>query len=224
MKKITYLLLFVSSVFISSCNEENMNYSCDELTNKWVMANLDQIRTMDVKEWSNLDDTLKIPIYRAFTHKQRIEFWRLRFRDIKQMKWSKEELLHIEKAENFFNMHLDLFSENKLNDDQLNELELFGYTWMSEAIEKFGWTPQIGNLVIGTGYTIRSDESINDGNVILKRPEKPKKLACHCHGGNVIFHSCYADFTSCEKTDKCEDVSPSGCGLFLLEECDGLCL
>ena len=139
------------------------------------------------------------------------------------MKWSKEELQHIEKAEEFFKKHLDLLSENKLNDDQLNELELFGYTWMSEAIERFGWTSQTGNLIIGSGYTIQHNEIADDGT-ILKRPEKPKKLACHCHGGNVLFHPCYADFTSCEKTDKCEDVSPSGCGFFLLEECDGLCL
>lgn len=220
MKKLYYsLLLLIGVIFILSCSKEDMNYSCDESTNKWVIANLDQIHTMTKKEWTMLEDSLKIPVYRAFTHKQRIDFWRERFKDIKLMKWTREEILHIEKAEAFFNSHLDFFSNKKLTDSQLDTLELFGYEWMSIGIEKFGWTPQTGNLIIGTGFTIKNIENTND-SINLRTPVP--KLTCHCHAGNYVFHPCYADWSSCIKTN-CEKPLHTGCGFFAQEDCDGLC-
>lgn len=224
MKKLSYSLLLIVALVISSCNKEEINFSCDEVTNNWVKANLDQIQKMDVKEWPSLADSLKIPVYRAFSYKQRIEFWIQRFKSVKQMKWSKDELKHIEKAENFFYLHLEMFSNNKLTDTQLNELELFSYTWMNEAIEQFGWTHRTGNLIIGSGYTIKNTEVMNDETIPIERRAKDKKISCHCHGGNIIFHSCYADYTICQKTDRCEIGSSHGCGAFLAEECDGLCM
>ena len=220
MKKITYSILLLIGVTICvSCSKEGVNYSCNESTNKWVKANLDQIQTMNVKDWYSLDDTLKIPVYRAFTHKQRIDYWRLRFKNIKLMKWTKEELKHIEKAEDFFNAHLDFFSDQKLTDNQLDILELFGYVWMSEGIEKFGWTPQTGNLIIGTGFNIQTSKNSID-STLLRTPVP--KLNCHCHAGNIVFHPCYADWRSCVEAD-CKIPDTVGCGLFMSEVCDGLC-
>lgn len=219
MKRIHFFLLFLLfNMVIVSCNNDEISYSCDYSTNEWVKSNLAQIHKMNILDWKMLDDSLKIPVYRAFTHKQRIDFWREKFKEIKAQDWTKDELLHIEKAELFLNNHLDLLSDKKLTDDQLDELEVFGYMWMNEGMEKFEWTPIVGNYIIGSGITIYNYSRIEP----TRAPVPP--LKCHCHGGNLVFHPCYADFTECRKTDKCDSNTASGCGFFMQEECDGLCM
>lgn len=215
MKSIFYLfVLFAGVALVYSCSKEEMKYSCNEYTNNWVKANINKIEKMTMKEWAALDDSLKIPVYRTFTHKQRIDFWHQRFKEVKMLKWTKEEILHINKAELFLNNHLEYLTNKNLTDEQLDTLELFGYEWMNEGIERFKWTPQVGNLIIGSGFSIKhnknSTRSVRDD------------IHCHCHAGNIIFHTCYSDITSCEKSKTCQQ-SGKGCGFFLQEECDGIC-
>lgn len=216
MRNLAFALLQIWFTFCTItcflfCSDEETVYSCNEFTNKWVKENIKLIHEMEKCNWDSLHDTLKIPAYRAFTPQQRINFWKDRFKEVKSLKWTHEEILHIEKAELFINNHLYLLSSNKLTDDQLDEVESFGYTWMLFGIEMFGWTPQIGNLIIGSGYTI--DKKENKDNAPL--------LDCHCHADNIIFHNCGLYNIGCFKL-KCNPAN-GGCGFFLMEDCDGLC-
>lgn len=207
------LKLFVLICF-ASCSQEDISYSCNKDIDYWVKDNINKICSMDINEWYNLDDTLKIPVYRAFTPVQRIDFWNERFKRVKSQKWSKRELSHIEKAESFLNSHLHFLSKNRLTDDELDELDIFGYQWMKEGIEQFGWTPQIGNLIIGTGFTVPPKGA---------KAEEPHDIpVCQCHAKNYLFHSCHLEYSGCHEIE-CEDNSSFGCGFFLLEECNGMC-
>lgn len=211
-QKFVLLFLVMGSTLFCSCYKDEIAYSCNESVNFWVKENLETIHSMKTTDWNYLEDSLKIAVYRAFTPQQRIDFWHNRFKEVKAMKWTPEEILHIEKAESFLENHLHFLSKKRLSGDELDELDLFGYDWITEGIELYGWTSQTGNLIIGTGFTIKNESK---DQVPLQK--------CHCHADNIIFHTCWADSRGCFK-EKCDQNTTMGCGFFLMEDCDGICL
>lgn len=214
------VLLFIVVAFtaVTSCSEdyELNSYSCNKSINNWVKDHLSDIRNMSREEWISLEDSLKISVYRAFTQQQRLSFWKDKFNNIKSLDWSKEELLHIEKAESFLEDHYEFLSNEMLSDNQLDELELFGYKWVHDGERLFGWPLSLGIQMIGSGEDIHNKTD----TIVYRKPVPP--LNCHCHLGNSIFHTCGLS-NGCYGSNCIESGSSVGCGVFLSETCDGIC-
>ena len=109
-----------------SCDfNDDLKYSCDETTNQWVRDNLNQIHRMNRNDWSKVSNSMKIPVYRAFTPDQKITFWLQRIAEIQELGWNEQEKEHIQKVSDFINTHNEFFFVKTLNDEQLDELEDF---------------------------------------------------------------------------------------------------
>lgn len=214
MKNPYFILCFVSSMYLASCTfDEEIKYSCDEITNMWVKENLTKIRALSRSEWINLDASKQIASYRAFTPEQRILFWKTKVKEVKKLDWNEAEIQHIEDAEKFIDTHHHLFVKNKLTDEESDELELFFYKWQKDGIEKLGWTERIGKSIFVSGDPVIDTK----GNVIYKKPY-PKEN-CHCQKENDF---CNQSFGPCIKVNWCVYQS-NGCGWLFLSECNGRC-
>ena len=224
MKK-KHLVLMSLCVLLSavSCNQVDESYSCNPDIDHWIKNNIVMIRSLDYEEWQNLDISVRLNAYTAFTSEQKMHMWKEKIHQIKHLGWSLEELSHIEKAELFFNSHAsEWFSVEKINDEQECELEKFFILWMDEGIESFGWAKNVPLLMF---MTLEPLVRIKD-ELTIKQEELRLSVAtlqtsyessCNCHVGFGDF--CLTD-GPCIETD-C-NIKPY-CGWLLLQECNGRC-
>lgn len=212
---------------ITSCSQsEEIFYSCDKTQDEWVKENLSEIRQMTRSEWLQVDDeTLARPIYRAFTPKQRIAFWKDRFQEIKDLPWSDAELAHIQAAENFMNSHLDFFYDELLSEEE-DELELFFYKWQKFGIEQLGWKPSVALAIVTSGYKLKNvkgeveiPNSKITRNATMSNRSESTSNKCDCNVG--LINSCGLYNMECIETS-CDITY--GCGALWLQDCEGECL
>lgn len=222
MKLKTFIVTVAIGLCLSSCESNEPKFSCDDNVESWVKNHLGEVQSMTRSEWLKSDPRYSLAMYRAFTHEQRVEFWREKFNEVKQLSWTDSEIAHIAEAERFFENHLDLFNGEKLLDSQLDEVELFLYKWSEKAEEEFGWNKDVvyaivasGNKVMDTNGNIDQMTVTRAGNILSSKTES---ASCNCHVSSLFTCSMYH---SCDNAE-CSGL-PSGCGGFLLWSCDGLC-
>lgn len=223
--KILKTIFFIGLMFtilISCSKEDEIRYSCNKTINTWVKNNLSEIHQMSRGEWLHVSPSTSSAIYRAFTPQQRIQFWKDKLDEVMAMKWSKGELSHIKKVDNFISSHQDFFSEEKLTDDQLNELETFFYKWQKEGESLFGWNAKVAISIAGAGNRLKNTQGelislsyTGNAPVVMKSAEN-----CNCNTG-MISDFCHDAPGPCENVN-CED-SFRGCGWLFLQQCNGTC-
>lgn len=215
MKKLYVFAIALS--FFSSCSNEEKVYSCNESINEWVCENLSDIRTMSRTEWSKSDEKLKIPIYRAFTHQQRLDFWLGKFQEVLSLDWSDAEKKHISKLIKELESHPNFVDGyNGLSDQEKNEFDLFFYEWFEISKNEFKWSDRQLYAIVASGNTL-----LDTKGTLLVSKNKEATLSyaesnCNC--------STSSDWCS---TSMCEDVSCEdtflGCGTIFAYDCDGRC-
>lgn len=219
LKLILSVGLLVSTMCACSSMEEP-KYSCNPDVDEWVKDNMDDIHTMTRANWLESEQEFHLPIYRAFTPKQRVDFWREKFNELKKLNWSKKEMSLIIEAEDFFESHLSLFGNENPSESQLDEVELFVYKWREKAQKTCSWSDEITGAIIASGEKIIDNKGHlyekrqSVGNVLLSTSE-----TCNCHVES--YFTCMPYENNCESADCIE--SSIGCGGFLLFSCDGRC-
>ena len=203
------IVLFLS---LSSCNKNEVVYSCDNDVNDWVYENLDNIASMTRSEWKSLDDEYKIPVFRAFTQEQRVLFWNEKINDIiSGYDWNVEEHKHIVELLNFINNNVDIFDfSTEYSDEQIERIEVFSYKWIENALNELGWDLPLIKAIVASGDDIGSNSET--GNVELRNPK------CNCNTESWVE---WCITTHCDGGNCLE--SNHGCAFLLVGECNGSC-
>lgn len=170
---VIYVMLTVLSIqLLFACDDKNdsLMFSCNPVVQKAVASNLSTVRKMKRTDWLKFRQDFKRALYRAFTPAQRKEIWIDKFKELKNLDWSKEELLHIKKVEDFMCTHEELFTDKKLTDEQQNAIDMFFLNWTKEGELNLGWDKTIAISIAGTPCrttdTHGSVEIVNKGLVL----------------------------------------------------------
>jgi hypothetical protein len=93
----TIAVALTTTCFVAGCQkEEDMVYSCDSEQDALVKTNIVEIRTMTRQDCQQVDNNLKIPVYRAFTPQQKQTFWVDKLNEtLEAHEWSELERTHI---------------------------------------------------------------------------------------------------------------------------------
>lgn len=217
MEKLLLLLIFVVTFF--SCGKEELVYSCDPDTDKWVKNNMELIQTMTRAEWTGLNENLIRPVYRAFTPEQKKVFWVERLNEIQTFDWSTEEKKHIVKFIDFIKQYPNIFEGNIVENDDLYEIfDRFTYEWMSCAEKELGWNKKLIYAIAADGHRLKNKEGDLEIKVVNRTSmtRTSREPDCHC--------STSADFCSNSRciSGDC-NISSHGCGVVWVQTCDGLC-
>lgn len=221
------LALTISLMFLS-CSHEDEIFSCNPDVNNWVKENKSYIQTLTRAQWYKLDYRVSQASYIAFSPSQKEEFWKEKFKEVKLLNWSSEEIKHIQDAENYILEHEHFFSEVLPSEEEIDDFEIFFSKWVKQGVKNFGWTKKTALAIVGTGYKMIDLQ----GNVLL--PEKSSNMTmvtlhkeeeqtgCNCNTESMI--SCILDpFGPCDTSySKCES-SFRGCGFVWSYPCDGTC-
>lgn len=217
LKTIAVAIMF--GFIMCACNMDEPKYSCNSDVDEWVKSHIDEIHSMSRANWLESDAEFSIPIYRAFTPQQRVNFWRGKFQELKALPWTKEELSLINEAESFFESHLSLFGPEVPTDEQLDETELFIYKWREKAKKECSWTDQMITSIIASGDKLMDTKgTIYQSNRSSGMILATKSESCNCHIKSLF--TC-TQYTACEEAT-CDETT-LGCGGFLAWSCDGRC-
>lgn len=140
----------IAQFAFADSHDDGLMYSCNPVVHKAVVSNLQTVRKMNRETWLKLRQDFKRAVYRAFTPTQRKNLWLGKFAELRQLPWSQEELAHIKKVEDFMNEHDEIFSDEKLTDEQQNVIDLFFANWSKEAERSLGWDRRIAISIAGT--------------------------------------------------------------------------
>lgn len=215
-------------LFISCSQEDESVYSCDKQIDAWVKSNIDNVHYMTRSQWKGLSSKVNVAVYRAFTPKQKAAFWDEKFVEVKKMKWSKKELFHIQKAEDFMKSHTGLFRNGKKTPEELDELDTFFYKWQTDAERELGWDKKIVYSLVCTGAEVKDTKGTiivrkkslrSSAKLSLAAEAGSEKWGCNCN--KACSMACFPTQSPCDDAD-CEGTD-SGCGWFLAETCDGRC-
>lgn len=208
-------------ILLSSCSQEEQVFSCDKAINTWVTNNIEDIHNMSRKDWLKKSPSVSTAIYRAFSPEQRKAFWKDKFLELRSLEWSKEEISHLCKLEDFAFSHTFVFSGEVMTENQQDEIELFFYKWQKEAIEKFGWSKKLCIAIVATGYSLKDKTGeivVPQDNALKIQTMSDKGKDCGC---NVTYDFCPIG-RYCDK-NACDNVSSVGCGILLSSSCNGMC-
>ena len=215
MKKLFFILVLTTIVLTSCSQEEDVLYSCNEEINEWVIENKEIINQMNRDDLLKMDPAQMRATYRAFSQKQKIEYWEASIEETLLLDWSDAEVLHIRKVKEFIKSHTNFFRGEPLEEAELDELEIFFYQWLEYAKENFGWTNKIGIAIAGTGYSLKNKA----GDINISTTSFGSSTSsCDCNDG-VVSDFCLGGI--CTKV-KCLDTY-NGCGWLQLQKCNGMC-
>ncbi len=195
-------------------------YSCNANVDTWVKSHFDDIQTITLQEWEMLEDSLQRPVYRALATDKKIFLWIKKLDNLKQLEWNENELSHIENLKTFIIEHPAFFSQEKLSDQQLDELDAFAYRWIKTAQEDLEWSNSLIYAISMDLHTV----SNKDGNLNKRNKTKSNTRSandgCDCNTTSVI--TCVETPLSCIKNG-CSETN-KGCGFVWQFVCDGECL
>ena len=230
MQKVKYLLVLVMSIFSFSCQKSNM-YSCDPDIERWANENVLEISRMSRMQFLNLKkDSYKRAAYRIFDTEKKREIWNEKYQELEKLDWSEVEWKHIDLI---YSLILDyeksIFTSIDLNNN--DELLIFIYRWQEYANNTLGWNKkQIHAICYSIEKVLNKqgdlDKNFEDEIIALTQGEGVG-FECSCSQKSsycdILDHE-GPDYTTCRTPTRGSCKPTSGCGLFWLFECDGMCL
>ncbi len=224
--------MFLSTLFLSfvlfSCSQDEEVYSCNQEVNDWVKQHKSYIQSLNRSQWHELNISVAKPSYSAFTPSQKIAFWKDKFDEVKTLDWSKMELDHIQMAEDYIMQNTHYFRDEKLSEEEYDEIETFCAKWIRTGERDFAWSKKTAFGIIGTGFKMIDKE----GNIFIPHNVDEKlsspvmrtarEVDCNCNIGSVL--TCLGDpFGFCEKSKLGCSVTSLSCGVLWIHPCNGTC-
>lgn len=216
------IFLFLISFANIGCQDETC-YSCDKEIDSWAKENFESLKIMNRNQLVVLSSGKQRAAFRTFTPEKRKQLWVDKFKQIKSLNFSKDELDHLKIIEKFLNKY-DFSKE--LTYDQ----ELFLNSWFEEGKLNFGWTPY---FLVSAFAMLNEDAVLNKKEFLNKFPtqlsrEYPEETDDGSGASITDECDCRWDLT-CElagmgkcSNDSCEDTS-FGCGWLLMQSCTNDC-
>ncbi|GAP72786.1 hypothetical protein SAMD00024442_42_22 [Candidatus Symbiothrix dinenymphae] len=126
----------------------SQDYTDETQVDVWIKEHQTEIQTMSRKDWLQLDESLKHPVFMKFTPKQRYEFWLHKMQETLALPWwnalekNHIQLLYLTIYEHFDWFELTPLSEHKA---EYEAFESFNHQWAEYAKDTLGWD----NILIG---------------------------------------------------------------------------
>ncbi len=226
--KVVSICIF--SIILTACDrEQETSYSCDPAINLFVKENIKTYQSMTRLEWKSLSQDLKIPVYRTFSEKQKIQFWQNKQQELmvffKDDNYSRE---HVLKLYNYINSHPNFFKKGYLKNKKLQDFKSFTGKWIKEALD-LGWSIQLVFAVSATGEQVNDKLLQNLSKAKLPTPQPMGECACSQKSDFCDIFGELHGVVACRSwncnnlKEEEDDLEEGGCGLFWKFKCDGIC-
>jgi hypothetical protein len=214
MKKI--LIIAFLALLAFSCQQSELEFSCDPVINKFVIENQEELSTIAVQELGSYDLQLEKAIFNSWDYQKKRSAWvdKLQYVMI-HIPFSELEKAHIQAL--IVHINEDYFLKENFNKN-LEIRSQFASQWISYAINNLGWSNQFIAFMV---YRLYTDQSQFDSELsMLKQIGKiinteSESGSCDCNVSSDFCGSIDCHSGGCSIT--------SGCGWVWSMTCDGSC-
>jgi hypothetical protein len=210
------LLVTLLFILLVSCQQTELQFSCDPDINQFVAENREELSQISVFEITTYDLSLQRAVFNSWDYQKRRSAWIDKFTYVlANGNFTDPETGHILKIINH------IHSEYFLNEDTLQETrEQFAADWINYAFTELNWTEKFVAFMVYRLYTDYSqlESELSQLDQLNETIDTDTETGdCDC---NVSADFCmYAICTSYD----C-NILLTGCGWLWNERCDGLCI
>ena len=214
MKRILTIVLL--TIVLYSCQQTELEYSCDPELNKFVLENKVEFSQIAVSELATYDVALQRAIFRSWDAEKKRSAWLAKlYQVLGSISFSKAESDHIQKLID----HLDV--GYFINENIQKNLEIrtkFANEWLNYASKDLGWSEEFISFLVYRLYTNQSqlDAELNVfKSITTQTTTNSESGSCNCNTS--------ADFCSGSACRSNGCSTGSGCGWMWSSPCNGNC-
>lgn len=199
-------------------------YSCDDNVNNWVTENKSDLIKMTRTDLLRFSDDYKIPIFRAFTPKQRLACWKEKLNEVLVLNWNNDEKIHVHTL--LKNLDENWFVENNHGDTLYYQTsrDVFLKKWIEKGINELGWSLGLMHSMVvcmetkvsDNGYLVESIENINSS-------KSSGQGNCQCSTESDWCNLGMSELGTCVQNAGNYKPSSLGCGTLWTFTCNGKC-
>lgn len=233
--------LLLSCIALSSCQKDDLTYSCDEKVDQWTKSNLSEIQKMEIIDFLKLDYDYQRATYRAMNPSQRYNIWIAKLADVIRLDWDQASFKHLESLISYIEKKTPLF-DNMSQENEMDEFELFMYKWMEYAKTELLWDKETIYSICGdpnqvTVVKTRSNSATLKIRIAKSAVNRPKLRDAQSESEGL-----YGDCACSQESDWCDivgeipsmvvscnsnnykcNVRKKACGTFWMFDCNGIC-
>lgn len=209
------LFIFLLFILLNSCQQYELEFSCDPEINDFIIENREELKILTVNELGAFEVPLQKAIFVSWDYKKKRSAWINKLTTIlANESFSKQEKNHIQKL--IDHIHLEYFKEESILTESISRHQ-FADEWMEYGINELGWDDQFIAYVVFRMYTnyyqFEAELSMlkSFGTIVTTDSEG----SCNCNTS--------ADFCSGALCNSNGCTTSSGCGWLWSESCNGSC-
>ncbi len=213
-KRIAILFLFFISIFITSCERNEINI-CDPEINKWINSNIEEVKSHTRSDFLNTDIKYHIALLNTYSPQQLYDVWYGKIEELESLNWNFKiyEVL----VELRFAMQPEWF-DKKDNDASRSDILSYGES-VFDRLVALGLDEIVVSAMIEQPEVIIDNTGKFEDQVYSQIDNYFKSLetrTCRC----TKDRQCMGAGIPCNQSD-C--VEARGCGFLGLVFCDGWC-
>lgn len=214
MKQIFCIVFF--SIVLFSCQQTELEYSCDPVINKFVIEKKAEFSQISVTELTTYEVALQKAVFRSWNPEKKRDAWLDKLHQVLcSISLTKAETDHIQKL--IDHLEVGYFLDENIQKNDISRTKFAG-EWLNYAIKDLGWSEQFISFMVYRLYTNQSQfdaeltvlKSINVGT-----STNSESGSCNCNTSS--------DFCSGSACHSSGCSTSSGCGWLWSGSCDGSC-
>lgn len=214
MKQIFCILLF--SVVLFSCQQTELEYSCDPVINKFVIEKKAEFSQISVTELTTYDVALQKAVFRSWDPEKKRDAWLDKLHQVLcSISLSESESDHIQRL--IDHLEVGYFLEENIQKNEISRAK-FANEWLNYASRDLGWSEQFIAFVVYRLYTNQSQfdaelsviKSINAG-----ASTNSESGSCNCNTSSDLCLGSACVSNGC--------TIASACGWMWQYSCNGSC-
>jgi len=216
MRSSNLLTIIIIIIILTSCQNDDLVYSCDPEINSYVTDNKQKFAQIDVLQITSYEYPLQKAIFNSWDFGKKREEWinKLNY-VISNENLTIKEVDHLQKL--IFHIQPDYFSDDFLNKNS-EQISQFAATWLDFSIRELGWSDQFIAFIVYRLYINQSqfEAELSELRSIMTNTSANSESNCSC---NTSEDFC-GDYFRCSSTG-CS--SSGGCGWLWSQTCNGTC-
>jgi hypothetical protein len=214
MKQILWIVLL--SIVLLSCEQTELEYSCDPVINKYVLENKAEFSHVSVTELTSYDVALQKAVFRSWDPDKKRDAWLDKFHQVLcSVSLSTEESDHIQKL--IDHLEVGYFLDENIQKNYAHRVQ-FADEWLGYATKDLGWSKQFIAFLVYRLYTNQSQfeaelSAIKSINAETSTDSESGTCNCNISTDFCSGSSCYSN--GC--------IVASGCGWIWSSPCNGSC-
>lgn len=214
MKQIFCIVFF--SLVLFSCQQTELEYSCDPVINKFVIENKAEFSQISATELASYEVSLQKAVFRSWDPEKKRDAWLDKLHQVLySIPLSTAESDHIQRL--IDHLEVGYFLDENIQKNKISR-EKFANEWQNYATKDLGWSEQFISFIVYRLYTNQSQfdaelsvlKSINVG--VTTNSESG---SCNCNTS--------VDFCSGSPCHSNGCSTSSGCGWLWSDSCNGSC-